>query len=223
MAISRDYRPIWERREDETSLQYERFRAYLTMRKRNITELARQLNIADSHMREIAASNAWRERAAAYDRWVTAELDRAAVGGAMLEIANTTTNNKTDGDPILADYEAMRAEMWEVRTELLKKVKAMLSFEVGNSTKLARKAFRVKNPETKRFELNIVAETKTDPRWTWGDVAKITEMVDKLGQEILSMPPDVVRLLPEFCYQLRRSGFDVATFMQQTIDKLKAS
>jgi len=218
--ISTDYRAIWERREDETDLQFDRFRAYMTMNPRNISELARQLNLAGSDLRGVAAEKAWRDRAAAYDRWRLAELDRAAVGTAILEVTNT---KRRDADPLVAEYEAMRAEMWELRSQLVNKVKTMLTFEVGVSTKSARKAFRVMNPETKQKELNIVSEVKTDPRWTWGDVAKMTEMIDRLGQEIISMPPDVVKLLPEFCYELRRNGYDVAVFMQQTIDKLKAS
>lgn len=220
MSNNNDYRAIWERRDDETDLQYERFRAYLAMKNRNMSELARQLDIRPPDLRDVGAAKNWRERAAAYDRWVLAEIDRANVNGAIMAVNNT---KRRDRDPMLEEYEKMRVELWEIRAELLAKVRKMLTFEVGTSTKSARKAFRVKNPETKQSELNIVSEVKTDPRWTWGDVAKITEMIDRLGQEIISMPPEVVKLLPEFCYELRRNGFDVAAFMQNTIDKLKAS
>lgn len=217
-----DFRGIWERNGagvEETDLQYRRFREYLMMKDRNITELAHIYGIRDGGLRTIAAAKKWTERAQAYDRFVTTELDRAAISGTLISI----DGDKQRRDEFIEQYEAMRLELWEVRKQLLTKVKKMMNFEVGNTTKSVRKVYRAKNPATKQLELNVVNETVTDPRWSWGDAAKMLDVVDRIGNELLNLSPDVLKEMPAFCYELRRNGYDVADFMRRTVDKLRAS
>jgi len=218
MSHPRDYRGVWERRDDETDTKYERFRAFLAMPHRNITELARTIGITDSHLRGVAVKYQWQTRAAAYDRWAKAELDRSVVQGTALEL-NTGSRARQYVD----DYEQTRAELLESRRKLLDKINKMLDFDVGTGSKTTRKHYRVKNPQTKKWESHVTTETVNDPRWTWGDVSRLVQAVDLIGRELLALPPDVVSLMPEFSYELARAGYDTAEFMRRTIDKLKAS
>lgn len=217
--VSPDFHGIWERQNGETDKAYSRFRDFLAMPKRNISGLARRYGIREANLRLQAVKNDWQNRAAAYDRWIHAEMERTALAGALIHAIPdpAKTNNFID------QYDAMRADLWDKRTRLLEKIDQMLDYRVGTGSKTTRKAYQLRNPQTKKWEHHVVHETVNDARWSWGDVAKLLQTVDEIGREILSLPPDVVKLMPEFSYELARHGHDTADFMRRTIEKLKAS
>lgn len=226
-----DYRGIWERRDDESDVSYERFRIYLTMPKRSINEVAKKANVTDSYLRKVAVNYSWTQRAAAYDRWVQAELSRKAQSAAVLEINTNTAENRF----WIEQNDKMMQELWNFRSQLLAVAQKMLSdFEVGNKTNSGEKTYvtweMLKTPDgeggfkEERVKVrNVVRKQTTDPRWSWGDTVRVIEMVDKLGQQVLNLPTDAIKVLPEFLYQLRRNGHDPVDFMRRTIEKLKAS
>lgn len=217
--IDRDFRGIWEQREDENTEQYRRFRDYLDMNPRNITALARANGKEPSTFFNLSSKKNWVERAAAYDRFIANEMKRSALNGTLLAI---DADQKKNGE-WLEEYERMRVELWEMRQRMMIKVKKMLDFDVGVSVKSARKTSRIKNPQTGKYELHTVSETQTDPRWSWGDVARMTDVIDRLGQEIMNLSPDVIKAMPEFFYELQRNGIDPAEYMRRTTAKLKAT
>lgn len=215
---SRDVRGIWEAYEGETELQYRRFRDYLAMNPRNIADLARIYGIESSGLYQLSKKRDWVRRAAAYDRMVAAELQRSALSGTLLAIDSDQLQNKQ----WLEEYEKMRTELWNARQLMLTKVKKMLDFEVGVSVKSARKTYRIKNPATKQYEVHTASEIQTDPRWSWGDTARMLDVIDRLGKEVLGLSPDMVELLPEFIYEARRHDLDPVQYLRRTIEKLKA-
>lgn len=213
-----DYHGIWERRTEETDLQYERFQAYLHMKERNMTTLGKQLNVSAAYLRNVASKMDWTERVSAYDRFISAEIERKTAIGAIAHVNSDTASN----DEWIDAYSKMQKDAWNTSERLMGKIADMLEFEVGNATKSARTVKRTKDADGNPV-LEIVGQTKVDPRWTWADVTRMVEMVNELRRMALGLPADVVRIMPDFVYELRRHGRDPIDFMKLTIETLRAS
>lgn len=222
------YVGIWERRQGETALSYQRFLDYVRMPKRSITALAEKYGIAPQYLRLIASpsKNDWVNRAAAYDVSVQAEVDKTTRQAVLLAATDTEMNSRW-----LREHEKMQLQLWEFRSQLIGIVQKMVNdFEVGTKAKSATKTYFThedvtdKHGKVQRIKVkNIVKQSSNDPHWTYGDTIRAIEMIDRLGNEVLNLPSEVISKLPELVYQLRRNGHDPNYFVQSTIDKLKAS
>lgn len=224
----RDFKPIWEQRENETEKNYSRFLDYLRMEKRNISKLAESYGVTGAYLRGIASTprGDWMRRAAAYDRAVQAEIEQKTKTLVIEAAADTAANSRW-----LDEHEKMQLQLWEFRNQLIDMVKTMLAqFKLGNKARSGTKSYITWEEITDKYGnvqrvkvKNFVRSSDADPHWTYGDTIRAIEMVDRLGQEVLNLPSEVISKLPELVYQLRRNGHDPAYFVQSTIDKLKAS
>ena len=159
-----------ERTENESAPAYEAFKTYCEMGgERSLAKVGRKVGKAAKLIERWSARHDWKARSALWDNEQN-HTEQHAREQAELELARDKAKRRDN----------VQDSAWELFRKLRNKAEEMLNFPVGKREVVhsRHKEKSKQHPDGLPLEMTVVNPT----RWSFGDVARLVDLSDKLGR-----------------------------------------